>query len=49
MALTEDAQGRRRQAIEHLRRALEVWADADSTCAPALEARDKLQVWVEAS
>ena len=49
MALTEDARGRRDQAMEHLRRALVVWADADSACAPAPEARDKLQAWSKAS
>ncbi len=49
LALSKDAQGDRDQAIKHLRRALEVWADADSACAPAREARDKLQAWSKAS
>lgn len=49
LALTKDAQGDRDQAIKHLRRALEVWADADSAYAPAREAREKLQAWSTAS
>jgi tetratricopeptide (TPR) repeat protein len=48
LAQVEDAQGHRRQATEHLRRSLEVWAQADSTFAPAREAREKLHAWTVA-
>jgi tetratricopeptide (TPR) repeat protein len=45
MGLLEEAQGRRREAIGRLERAMEVWAEADSACAPAREAKEKLETW----
>jgi tetratricopeptide (TPR) repeat protein len=41
-ALLDDARGRKDRAVEHLRAALEVWADADSTYKWARRAREKL-------
>ena len=49
MAMMEDARGHRTQAILHLKRALKVWAQADSSFAPARESREKLAAWHEAN
>jgi tetratricopeptide (TPR) repeat protein len=42
IALLDDARGRRGAAIENLRRALEIWVDADPTYKWARRAREKL-------
>jgi Flp pilus assembly protein TadD len=42
LALVAEARGDRAKAADHLRRALEVWAEADATFRPAREARERL-------
>jgi tetratricopeptide (TPR) repeat protein len=42
MALLEEARGRPQRAVEHLRAALEVWADADPSYKWARRARERL-------
>ncbi|MBU2693048.1 MAG: protein kinase [Candidatus Eisenbacteria bacterium] len=49
MALTNEAMGRRVPALENLNRVLEIWADADSSFAPAQEARELKRGWSETS
>ncbi|MBD3334531.1 MAG: tetratricopeptide repeat protein [Candidatus Eisenbacteria bacterium] len=49
MALVEHESGRTARALEHLRTALDVWSKADSTFAPARQAREKLEDWSRAS
>lgn len=49
MALLADRQGERSRAVDHLERALEVWALADSAYAPVRKARDTLRSWQETS
>jgi hypothetical protein len=45
MALVYSELGEKEKALEHLKRSLYVWEDADQEFKPAKQARDKLEEW----